>query len=64
MKTASLMRALVLGLTLLSCGGCATFKPPADDRAVWEEDQKQQRRKESPLGFVGEILAGFFGGAH
>jgi hypothetical protein len=48
---------LVIGLSLLS-SGCASLHPPAQDKAAWEEQQKQQEaQKESemqhdPLGIA------------
>ena len=42
MKLPTQMLILVIGLDLM-CGGCSSLKPPAGDKAAWEQQQREDR---------------------
>jgi hypothetical protein len=48
MKTMRQMTVLSIGLALMS-NSCASLRPPAEDKAVWEQQQNQEAHQTDNL---------------
>jgi hypothetical protein len=56
MKPKKAIMVFIIGLTLMS-SGCSSLQPPAGDKAAWEEQQRQEiKRQESAGDPLGESL--------